>query len=282
MMSVQKETDINYGPFKSIVWTNLKKIASACFLQWIKILLRSSTFGLIVYSGVCLDVGIVFENALQAAFNAASNLHLWSKVGAIPYTKKCLSNPKVLHNGTDTNKLPFDVYQDVQLQNDHSTMQLLVMGYSGDFLGAQFLWEKICESQATSAPVTVTNTRKRQEALVATSMVGSIFFLMEGQHLTAYDGWIALEMKEWKMRAAEVEREKKKQLGDHTRCKEVLPILNCLKHELHGNVDRLKYGDLKVLLKWKGVLASKMGNVAEKKVLYKKSWKRLAEAKRTR
>jgi hypothetical protein len=52
--------------------------------------------------------------------------------------------------------------------------------------------------------------------------------------------------------------------------KEVLPILNRLENELDGNVDRLKDGELKALLKWKGVSALKMGNVAAKKVLYKK------------
>jgi hypothetical protein len=48
-------------------------------------------------------------------------------------------------------------------------------------------------------------------------MVGSVFFLTRGQHLTMVDEWIASEMKEHKMRAAEMEREKKKQLGDHCR-----------------------------------------------------------------
>ncbi len=35
-------------------------------------------------------------------------------------------------------------------------------------------------------------------------------------------------------------------------------------------MDKLKDGELKVLLKWKGVPASKMDNVAAKKDLYKK------------
>jgi hypothetical protein len=51
-------------------------------------LLRSSTFGLIVYGGVCPDLGNVLGNALQEEFNAALNLHSWSKVGMIRYTKK--------------------------------------------------------------------------------------------------------------------------------------------------------------------------------------------------
>ena len=51
----------------------------------------------------------------------------------------------------------------------------------------------------------------------------------------------------------------------------MLPILNCLEHELNSNVGRLKEKELKVLLKWKGVPTLKMGNMAAKKVLYKKS-----------
>ncbi len=85
--------DINYGPFNSIIRMNLKNIASACFTQRINILLKASTFRLICYGGVCLDLGVVLKNALQAAFNTALKLHFWSKVGTVPYTKRCLSNP---------------------------------------------------------------------------------------------------------------------------------------------------------------------------------------------
>ncbi len=80
---------------------------------------------------------------MQAAFNTASNLHSWREVGAVPYTKKCLSNPKVRHDGTDANDPQFDLDQDVQSQNHNSTMQLLVMGYSGNVLCAKFIPKKI-------------------------------------------------------------------------------------------------------------------------------------------
>jgi len=85
----------------------------------------------------------MLENALQAAFNTTSNLHSWREVGAVPYTKKCLSNLKVRHNGTDANNPQFDIYLDVQSRNNNSTMQLLVMGYSGNVLCAKFIPEKI-------------------------------------------------------------------------------------------------------------------------------------------
>jgi hypothetical protein len=79
--------------------------------------------------------------------------------------KKCLSNLKVWHDGMDADNLQFDVYQEVQSQNHNGTMQLLVMGYSGDILCAKFIPEKISERQATSAPVMVENTWEQQEAL---------------------------------------------------------------------------------------------------------------------
>ncbi len=117
----------------------------------------------------------------------------------------------------------------------------------------KFILEKIWERQAASAPVMVENICKQQEALARTSTAGGVFFLMGGQHLTADDGWIASEMKEQKTRAAKTEKEKKRRLCNHR--KEVLPILDCLKKELSGNVDRLKDGELKALLKWEGVPA---------------------------
>jgi hypothetical protein len=62
--SVQQERDINYGPFKSVVRTNLKSIALACFKKGINVSLKASTFGLICYVGVSPDLGVVLENAL--------------------------------------------------------------------------------------------------------------------------------------------------------------------------------------------------------------------------
>ncbi len=130
---------------------------------------------------------------------------------------------------------------------------------------------EIWERQAASAPVTVENTCGQQEALARMSTAGGVFFLTGGQHLTANDGWITSEMNEPKTRAAEMEKEKTRRLGNHGMHKEVLPILDRLKKELSGNVDRLKDRKLKALLKWKGVPTSKMGNMVAKKVLYKKN-----------
>jgi hypothetical protein len=89
------------------------------------------------------------ENALESTFDNASNMHSWSEVGIVPITKKCLTNKKVCHDGTDKDNPNFDIYQDIQSQNDFSTAQLSVMGYKGDALKAQFREDKIRERQAT-------------------------------------------------------------------------------------------------------------------------------------
>jgi hypothetical protein len=77
-----------------------------------------STFGLIVYSGVCLIQNVVCKNAVNSAFNVELNLHSWAEVGSVPFTMKCLVNKKVGHDGTDNNDPNFDALLDVQSQND--------------------------------------------------------------------------------------------------------------------------------------------------------------------
>ncbi len=51
--TMQQETDMNYGPFKSVVHSNLKNISTASFSAKKSMKLGPSTFGLIVYGGVC-------------------------------------------------------------------------------------------------------------------------------------------------------------------------------------------------------------------------------------
>ncbi len=159
--SVQQETDINYGPFKSVGRSNLKKIATACFLPQKLMKLGPSTFGLIVYGSVCPISNVVCKNAVNSAFNVESSLHSWAEVGAVPFTMKCLVNKKVGHNGTDWDDPNFDAFLDVQSQNDYSTTQLMMMGYKGEMLWVQYLEDKGRALQA-AAPVTVQHTRERR------------------------------------------------------------------------------------------------------------------------
>lgn len=147
------------GPFnKYAIETNLKKIVSACFSMEVQMSLQTSTFRLIVYGGVYPNSGVLLDNAFQKAFNVELNQNTWSEVGAIPFTKNCLSNPKVRHNRMDEDDPGFNMYCDIQSQNDYAMSQLVVMGYGGDVLRAQFCPDKIREQQALLASVMVEAT----------------------------------------------------------------------------------------------------------------------------
>ncbi len=90
----------------------------------------------------------------------------WSELGAVPFTKKCLMNKKVHHDVTDKDYSSFDLFQDIQSQNNFSYTQLNIMGYKGDELKSQFTENIIWERQAATT-VTVPQTCKRQDAVAA-------------------------------------------------------------------------------------------------------------------
>ncbi len=72
----------------------------------------------------------------------------WSEVVVVPFTKKCQMNKKVCHDVTDKDYPNFDLFQDIQSQNNFSSTQLNIMGYKGDVLKSQFMESTIRERQA--------------------------------------------------------------------------------------------------------------------------------------
>jgi hypothetical protein len=266
--SVQRETDMNYGSFKSVVRSNLKNIATACFSAQKSMKLGPSTFGLIVYGGVCPISKVVCENAVdRRAFNVKSNQHSWAKVGAVPFTMKCLKNKKVRHNRTDRDDPNFNAFVDDQLQNDYSTNQLTMMGYKGEMLRAQYHEDKVRALRA-AVPVTVAHTRERQEALIAATTHEKKFFMTGGEHITPDDMFKSAEIVRRNAEAVEVEMDKKRRLEYRARLEAALPVLDRLANVLENAVTRLTGKELEVLLRWKGVPVLKMGNVANRRVLY--------------
>jgi len=179
----------------------------------------------------------------------------------VPHTRKCLTNSKVRHDGTDERDPDFNAYQDVQSQNDYSTAQLNVMGYRGGVLRAQFCPDKIREMKALG-PVTVTNTHEHQEALATAHTHGKNFFVTGGEHVTSNDMLIAVELNQRNAEVAEREKEKKSRVEYHARHEAALPIINHLQNNLGDDIGRLKSKELEVLLRWKGVPVSTMGNIA--------------------
>ena len=81
--------------------------------------------------------------------------------------------------------------------------------------------------------------------------------------------FISAEMGSREREIATMEKGKKVRIEFHiVRHNAALVVLDRLYHKLDGDVERLTNKDLEVLLRWKGVLPSKMGNMANKRALY--------------
>jgi hypothetical protein len=89
-----------------------------------------------------------------------------------------------------------------------------------------------------------------------------------GKHITSDNMFKAAEIVRQNAEAMEREKDKKRRLEYHARRDAALPILNRLENVLENIVARLTGKELEVLLHWKGVPVSKMGNVANRRVLY--------------
>ncbi len=68
--------------------------------------------------------------------------------------------------------------------------------------------------------------------------------------------------------AVEVEKDKKQRLEYHARREAALPILDRLENVLENIIARQTGKELEVPLRWKGVPVLKLGNVANRRVLY--------------
>jgi hypothetical protein len=110
--------------------------------------------------------------------------------------------------------------------------------------------------------------REHQEALAVAHMHGKQFFVTGGEHVTLYDMFIVAELNWRRAEAAEREKDKKSRVEYHARHEAALLIVDRLENELESNVGWLKSKELEVLLRWKGVPVSTMGNLANSRILY--------------
>jgi hypothetical protein len=143
------------------------------------------------------------------------------------------------------------------------------MGYDADLLRTGFNEDRIkAAAEDFTLSVTVANTRERQETLVKATTQGKKFFVTGGEHINSNDVFISAEMGNREREIVAMEKGKNRRVEFHARRNATLVVLDRLDHKLDGNVKRLTNKDLEVLLRWKGVLPSKTGNMANKRALY--------------
>ncbi len=123
-------------------------------------------------------------------------------------------------------------------------------------------------ARSAAVQVTVPHTHECQEALTAATTHGKKFFVTGGKHITSDNMFKSAEIVSQNAEAVEREEDWKRRLQYHARREAALPVLNCLENELENVVAWLTGKELEVLLHWKGIPVSKMGNVANRRVLY--------------
>jgi hypothetical protein len=122
--------------------------------------------------------------------------------------------------------------------------------------------------RSAAAPVTVPHTRERQEALTAATTHGKKFFMTGGKHITSDNMFKSAKIVSQNTEAVERKKDRKRRLEYHARREAALPVLDHLENELENVVVRLTGKEMEVLLHWKGAPVTKMGNVANRRVLY--------------
>jgi hypothetical protein len=142
-----------------------------------------------------------------------------------------------------------------------------MMGYKCEMLRVLYLEDKVQALQA-AAPVTVPHTRKCQEALATATNHGKKFFMTGAKHITSDNMFKSAKIMSRNAEAVEREKDRKRRLEYHPRRKAALPVLDHLENKLENVVVQLTRKELEVLLRWKGVPVSKMGNVVNRWVLY--------------
>ena len=86
--------------------------------------------------------------------------------------------------------------------------------------------------------------------------------------MTPKDILIAAELNQRKAEVTEREKDKKSRVEYHARREVALQIVDRLKNKLENDVGRLKSKELEVLLRWKGVPVSTLGNAMNRRFLY--------------
>jgi len=158
--------------------------------------------GLVVFGGEDLQTGLIVVSAFQKGFDHTHNISAWEKVGAVPLSRKCLTNPKVRHsigNGDINQQL---LVHPIVENNVIACNALTLEGYNGDMMRVTL--NPIQHTNVITAP----HTQERIELLSHAKTHGSIFAATGGVHLTANDIFQSIALKQRKVLREKLAKEK--------------------------------------------------------------------------
>ena len=216
--AVTQATDQNYGEFKRVYWSNLKKLSEYR-------LERSETikptdipllvFGATVGTG---DDAIVLFDSYEIAFGFERNKEVWNTIGISPFNRNCLRDAMVKHEVVilPDGRIDEDAYPCTKelLQLERSNREAIIVLNENGFEGRHLSKDAPKLDQRTHpVNVTVAGTRERQDLLAAATTHGAKFLATYGDALNSDDVFMKEERK---VRTARIlVLEKKKTRHDH-------------------------------------------------------------------
>ena len=255
--AVTQETDQSYGPFKTAFRANLSKICDDRLTHNKPIQFAPYLCGLFVFGGTDPETGLSdYRNAFEEAFSTERCVAVWEKVGAVPFTRACLQDPKVRREQGDVTEEedPMQLaMKEMQQANDNATNLLILRGYQGNLLQAKLKQHK------ERAALTVPLSNERQLALANAKSHGAVFAATGGTHFTCDDMFLAAEIEPTKKAIKELEKEKKRWEVLKLNQEKALAVL-----ALGKPIANLRVSELEILLKWHDNDNWKGGNKEEK------------------
>ena len=204
--AVTQETDQNYGPFKTQYCKNLDVVIDERIKQKKSTTLLPWQVGLLVFGGVDPETNIVVQSAFEEGFSREGCKNAWSKVGAAPLTRSCLTDKKVRKSLGDGNVDFQQLLLNIQDANDVATHALTSGGYNGNAL------KRTIVEIPTLQQITEENSKDRYDILMKANTHGKLFSTLGGYHLTCDDIFIGTEMKTREMEKKRLTTEKNKRL----------------------------------------------------------------------
>ena len=191
--AVTQETDQLFGLFKTAFRQNLNQITDDRLAMNKNATYTPRLIGLLVFGGKDPVTKICgYKDAFAIGFSKECNLSAWASVGAAPLTRRCLKNEMIAHTEGDP---MHTVYKNIEAANHSACNLLSARGYNGIKLKVSL--KEGFHAQASTAAVTVPNSKERLDAIAKARFQGEKFFMTMGGH-AATDEMFKGKLLKWK------------------------------------------------------------------------------------
>jgi len=259
--SVTQEMDQIFDLFKSLTRGNVEALHDALLQVGGSVSLGRNDICRIVFGG-SYDLGggvsVQLEEAFERAFGMDRMLHGFAKVGCVPLTRNCLSNPKVRVELLASDDVENETEQEMRLRLLEEQLEACISYLQvNNYTKAELFSVKVARKKARPK-LTQPLSEERQLAILAAKTTGAKYVATGGDHLTCDDVFNAEALRLRKKELVELQKEKETRLEASTREQLAFDLIarkeaeeNCMLANLAGESKKWKNTEIDLLIKWK-------------------------------